>query len=93
MNKDLRLVDMTLGQLLEAIKEEFPALADNGNPIEEQFVFGLKGIADIYHCSISTAVRIKQSGKIDGAISPSGNTIAIDRQKALNLYNPKNIKQ
>lgn len=50
-------------------------------------VYGLKGLADLFGVSLSTAKRIKASGVINAAISQSGRTIVIDADKALNLYN------
>lgn len=78
---------MTVSQLFDALRAVFPQ--KDKRPVTERYEFGLKGICNIYHCSISTAVRIKKSGKINSAISPSGNTFAIDREKAVSIYPPK----
>lgn len=50
-----------------------------------QYVYHLAGIADLFGCSKTTANRIKQSGKIDGAITQVGNLIITDAEKALEL--------
>ena len=39
---------------------------------ERHFVYGLSGLARLFWCSLSTANRIKQSGKIDRAITQVG---------------------
>lgn len=51
----------------------------------KNLVHGIKGIADIFGCSIPTANRIKKSGIIDGAISQHERTIVVDADKALRL--------
>ena len=48
-------------------------------------VYGIKGIADTFGCSIPTANRIKRSGIIDGAITQVGRKIIIDADLALEL--------
>ena len=39
---------------------------------ERHFVYGLSGLARLFGCSLPTANRIKQSGKIDRAITQVG---------------------
>lgn len=51
----------------------------------KNLVHGIKGIADIFGCSIPTANRIKKSGIIDNAISQHERTIVVDVDKALQL--------
>lgn len=50
-----------------------------------KYAYGIAGICEIFGCSKPTAQRIKSSGVIDGAITQTGRTIVIDRQKALEL--------
>ena len=51
----------------------------------KHLVYGIKGIADTFGCSIPTANRIKRSGIIDGAITQVGRKIVIDADLALEL--------
>lgn len=51
----------------------------------KNLVHGIKGIAEIFGCSIPTANRIKKSGVIDDAISQHNRTIVVDADKALKL--------
>ena len=60
-----------------------PSQSENSAP--KRYVYGLKGIQSIFHCSKSSAYNIKRSGRIDGAISQIGNTIVVDVEKALEL--------
>lgn len=57
----------------------------NDADIDTTHVYGLKGIAKLFDCSIPTANRIKQSGKIDKAISQVGRKIIVDAKLALKL--------
>lgn len=52
-------------------------------------MYGLAGIARLFGCSLPTANRIKQSGKIDRAITQIGRKIIIDAELALELAGRK----
>ncbi|EKB56712.1 MULTISPECIES: DUF3853 family protein [Weeksellaceae] len=56
------------------------------NTKETKLVYGIRGIANLFDCSIATANRIKKSGVIDDAISQRNRTIVIDTEKALKLF-------
>ena len=60
-----------------------PSQSENSAP--KRYVYGLKGIQSIFHCSKSSAYNIKRSGRIDGAISQIVNTIVVDVEKAIDL--------
>lgn len=61
------------------------------SPSKEQrrYVYGLSGIARLFGCSLPTANRIKQSGKIDRAITQVGRKIIVDADLALELAGRK----
>lgn len=56
---------------------------------QKHFVYGLAGLARLFGCSLPTANRIKQSGKIDRAITQIGRKIIIDAELALELAGRK----
>ncbi|MEJ8590140.1 DUF3853 family protein [Riemerella anatipestifer] len=56
------------------------------NTKETKLVYGIRGIANLFDCSIATANRIKKSRVIDDAISQRNRTIVIDTEKALELF-------
>ena len=59
-------------------------------PVEQKkYDYGIAGIARTFNCSRSTALRIKNSGKIKKAISQTGRKIVIDVEMALKLYGGK----
>lgn len=57
--------------------------------VNERYVYGLKGIAELFDCSISTANRIKNSGTINKAIKQIGRKIIVDAPYALSLIDSK----
>lgn len=82
--------------------EELPFLAQHGRchtetdstqqtSAKEQrhFVYGLSGLARLFGCSLPTANRIKQSRKIDRAITQIGRKIIIDADLTLELAGRK----
>lgn len=95
-----RLIDMTLGDLMNLIKditnggkivEQTKSEEELVNPYVDEYdkdlVYGLAGIAQIFNCSITTANRIKKSGKIADAIMQDGRIIITSKKRALELFN------
>ena len=56
---------------------------------QKRYVYGLAGLARLFGCSLPTANRIKQSGKINRAITQIGRKIIIDADLALELAGRK----
>lgn len=87
IDPNTRIIDLTVGELMELIES---AQADKTTPQapttpEKRYVYGIAGIAQLFNCSMTTANRIKASGKIDKAISQTGRMIAVDAELALQL--------
>lgn len=78
------LWQLTVGEFLE-LMEQIPTVTVDNTPKEKNLVYGIAGIAQIFNCSMTTANRIKASGKIDRAISQCGRMITIDADLALEL--------
>lgn len=72
-------------ELLESVQ----GATEHAPEQERRLVYGIAGIAQIFNCSITTANRIKKSGKINKAISQRGRLIVVDANKALELFNNK----
>lgn len=90
MERSTRLIDLTVEELHRLLDERDRMLVERlsrelGDSLPSH-VRGIKGIAQIYHCSIPTAQRIKNSGKIDAAITQVGRTIVVDTRAALAAY-------
>ena len=52
---------------------------------ENKYAYGIAGIAELFHCSLPTANRIKKSGRIKKAITQIGRKIIVDKKLALEL--------
>lgn len=89
INNKTRIIDLTLGELLEAVEERVKGVIagkpDKATAAEKRHVYGLKGLARLLGCSKTTACRIKQSGKINAAITQVGALLIIDADLALKL--------
>jgi len=88
IDRDRPLWQLTVGELLDILQSEKPVQKLEKTP-EKRIVYGLKGIAEIFGCSTSTAQRIKNSGKIKKAITQVGRKIVVDADLALKLYSEK----
>ena len=89
ITSDTRIIDLTVGQLMDLFAKA-QAPATQAQPKEEKrLVYGIAGIAQIFNCSMTTANRIKASGRIDDAITQHGRIIVVDANKALQLFNYK----
>ena len=56
---------------------------------KKRYVYGLAGIARLFGCSLPTANRIKQGGKINRAITQVGCKIIVEAELALELAGRK----
>lgn len=89
IDPNTRLIDLTVGdlmELIESIQGDKTAPQAATTP-EKKYVYGIAGIAQIFNCSMTTANRIKASGRIDKAISQTGRIIVVDADLALELFN------
>lgn len=89
IDKNKALFQLSVGEFIELMDSILnrPATSHDEVKQERRLEYGIPGIARIFNCSISTANRIKASGKIDKAISQRGRLIVIDVDKALQLFN------
>lgn len=83
MRDETRIIDLTVGELKSILRSEAPK--EEKVP-EKRIVYGLAGIAELFDCSISTAQRIKNSGKLKKAITQVGRKIVVDADLALELF-------
>ncbi len=88
---DKLLLNSSLEEFIEALRtglglsfhgEDEPHT--NKSP-KKHYIYGMKGLAQLLGCSLSTANRIKKSGAIDAAIAQKGKIIVIDADLALDL--------
>lgn len=93
IDRNTPLVMLTLGDLLDALKGED---ATNTQPVKKEtpvagkrYVYGLKGIEELFNVSHATAQKYKD-GILKDAVYQSGRTIVVDADKALELFNIRN---
>lgn len=86
IDPNTRIIDLTVGELMELL--EIIKTTPQEAPIkpEKRLVYGIAGIAQLFNCSMTTANRIKASGRINRAIMQNGRTIVVDADLALELY-------
>lgn len=83
------LFSLTVGEFLEIQKKaEQPVVVDLTGK-SKRYVYGIAGLADLFKCSRTTAVKLKGSGKLDKAISQVGRKIVVDAEMALELADSK----
>lgn len=89
IDPNTRIIDLTVGELMELIEAAQTEKTTPQVPTahEKRFVYGIAGIAQVFNCSMTTANRIKASGRIDRAIMQNGRIIVVDADLALELYN------
>ena len=96
----MNVKDLKLKPLWQMTGEEFLYLQQGAThhttqpaPIldtsQKKYVYGIGGIAKLFGCSLPTANRIKQSGKIDKAVTQIGRKIIVDAELALELAGRK----
>lgn len=83
-----RLIDLTVGELMELLGTIQQPKQEQPKP-QKRIVYGIAGIAQIFNCSMTTANRIKASGRINRAIKQNGRIIVVDADLALELFNNK----
>lgn len=89
IDPNTRIIDLTVGELMELIEAAQTEKTTPQAPTapEKRLVYGIAGIAQVFNCSMTTANRIKASGRIDRAIMQNGRIIVVDADLALELYN------
>ena len=78
-------VEARLEALIEVVQTLQKTIEDS-KPKVPKYVYGIKGLAQLLGCSMSTAERIKRSGVLDGAIIQRNRSVIVDAQRALALF-------
>lgn len=80
-----QLVETSVRRILTEFTDMAMMPKINPKPEKKRYVYGIKGIAEIFNCSLPTANRIKKSGRISRAITQVGRKVVIDVEMALEL--------
>ena len=84
VTQDTPLTSLTVGQLKTYLKGEESTSTPNEQP--RRFVYGLRGIRQLFGVSHVTAQRYKDSF-LAPAVSQRGRIIVVDADKAIRLFN------
>lgn len=91
ITRETPLVQMTAGQLADFLKAQAPTEASAATSTPEdpgqgrRYVYGLRGIMQLFNVSNMTAQRYK-NGIIKDAVTQYGRKIVVDADKALELF-------
>lgn len=87
LNSDTPLAMMTIGQLLSCLNiGSNEPRAKQENTSGKSYVYGLKGIMNLFNVCHATAQKYKD-GILKDAIMQSGRKIVVDVEKAMQLFN------
>jgi hypothetical protein len=90
--KQTKVGDIEAGRLKELLYELGVRLVEKPKEIENRkYVYGLKGIEELFHVSHATAQKLK-NGVLKDAVSQQGRILLVDVEKALRLFGNKNDK-
>ena len=94
-DKDTFIVQLTVGELIEILKEAFPILKQNPTkfdkepvncqPFSGRLVYGLTGIQDLFNVSHKTAFEWKSTW-LAPAVKQCGRKIVTDAENAMKLF-------
>ena len=76
---------------------QFQALVDQEQPVslqspQKHYVYGLKGICELFDCAHSTAQYLKDN-VITAAVSQNGRKIVVDADFAMQLFHNHKFKK
>lgn len=78
-----------LSEIIASVVDEKLKSREELSPQSNTYVYGIKGIAELFNCSVATANLIKRSGIINDAITQINRKIVVDRELALQLIKRK----
>ena len=94
-DNDTFIVQLTVGELIEILKEAFPMLEQNlvqndkkpvnDQPFSGRLVYGIRGIQELFNVSHKTACEWKSTW-LAPAVKQCGRKIVIDADYAMKLF-------
>ena len=91
-NLNTPIWQLTVGEFLELAERSRVQIGKeekSKQQLEKKLAYGIRGLAELLNCSISTAQKIKNSGVLDKAITQFGRKMIIDSDMALKLIKEK----
>lgn len=92
ITRNTPVTELTVGQLADYLRALDGQAPSGSNPQEgKRYVYGLRGIMQLFGVSNVTAQRYKR-GLIKDAVSQNGRKIIVDVDRALELFNASEDK-
>lgn len=88
LNYQTKIADLTVAELTCLIRD---LLNKEKQANQNEYVFGLYGLANLLGISLPTAQRIKNTGIIDEAISYAGRKMVINKKVALDKLKGRRV--
>lgn len=82
---------LTVGQFKELMLEIIPREKGEVKEKEKEFIYGLRGIRELFNCSHTTAHKLKNT-ILAPAVMQNGRKIMVDKVLALELYKTNCIR-
>jgi hypothetical protein len=79
------LVMLTVAQFEELLNKNTKAKQEIAVHSPKRYVYGLKGICELFNCAHSTAQRLKDEVIME-AVSQNGRKIVVDAELAIKLF-------
>ena len=79
---------LTVGQFEELLSRNRIEKTETFQSSHSRYVYGLKGICELFNCAHSTAQKLKDE-VITEAVSQYGRKIVVDAEHALRLFKEK----
>ena len=89
INYQRKLADLTVAEFASLISD---VLTKEKQISQNDYVFGLYGLANLLGVSLPTAQRIKNTGAIDEAISYTGRKMVINKQMVFEKLKGRNLQ-
>jgi len=95
MNK--RIFELTVDEFLDILKQQFPIATNvvKADPAtEKKYIYSIQGLADFLQCSIVTAQKIKNSGRIN--YQQIGRKVIFEESeilKSMSVINGRRVKK
>lgn len=89
INSQQKLADLTVAEFANLIND---VLTKEKQISQNDYVFGLYGLANLLGVSLPTAQRIKNTGAIDDAITYAGRKMVINKQMVFDKLKGRMIK-
>jgi uncharacterized protein (DUF885 family) len=87
MNLNTRIIDLTLGELLDEIDKRHSSSQECQVKADaDSYIRGLNGIADVLGVSIATVCKYRKEGWIEPAIHQNGRTIIANKERLIQLF-------